>query len=94
MWSCGVILYILLCGYPPFNGASDKQIIQAVLAGKYSIDEPEWTDVSKEAKDLVKQLLIYDPENRITATNAMNHPWIKKMASVEKVTKEFAIKTL
>lgn len=54
LWSCGVILYILLCGYPPFNGASDKQIIQAVLAGKYSIDEPEWADVSKEAKDLVK----------------------------------------
>jgi calcium-dependent protein kinase len=65
-----------------------------VLAGKYTIDEPEWTDVSKEAKDLVKALLAYDPDNRITATNAMNHPWIKKMASVDKVNKEFAIKTL
>jgi len=94
LWSCGVILYILLCGYPPFNGGSDKQIIQAVLAGKYAIDEPEWADVSEEAKDLVKQLLTYDPEKRINALNAVQHPWIKKMATAERVNKEFAVKTL
>jgi calcium-dependent protein kinase len=54
LWSCGVILFILLCGYPPFNGATDKKIIQSVMAGKYSINEPEWHDVSPEGKDLVK----------------------------------------
>jgi len=53
LWSCGVILYILLCGYPPFNGNSDKEIIQAVLTGKFSVDEPEWAEVSANAKDLV-----------------------------------------
>lgn len=94
LWSCGVILYILLCGYPPFNGASDKQIIQAVLLGRYTIDEPEWTDVSDDAKDLVKKLLTYDPDKRTNALDALNHQWIKKMASVEKVNKDFAIKTL
>jgi calcium-dependent protein kinase len=53
LWSCGVILYILLCGYPPFNGADDKKIIQAVMKGEFTVDEPEWADVSSEAKDLV-----------------------------------------
>jgi len=94
LWSCGVILYILLCGYPPFNGSSDKQIIQAVHAGKYDVSEPEWKDVSDEAKDLVAKLLTYQPEKRITALEALNHPWIKKMASVDKVNKEVAKKTL
>ena len=42
LWSCGVILYILLCGYPPFNGQTDKKIIECVLAGEFTLDEPEW----------------------------------------------------
>lgn len=42
IWSCGVILYILLCGYPPFNGQNDKQIIENVIRGKFTLDEPEW----------------------------------------------------
>lgn len=67
LWSCGVILYILLCGYPPFNGESDKKIIEAVLKGKFTIDEPEWAEVSPEAKDLVKKLLMYEPDKRISA---------------------------
>jgi calcium-dependent protein kinase len=53
LWSCGVILYILLCGYPPFNGNSDKEIISAVLAGKFTLNDPEWAEVSSDAKDLV-----------------------------------------
>jgi len=71
LWSCGVILYILLCGYPPFNGANDKQIIEAVLKGKFTLDEPEWDDVSDDAKDLVKRLLTLDPDRRITATESL-----------------------
>lgn len=79
LWSCGVILYILLCGYPPFNGNSDKEIIQAVLAGKFTVeDDQEWADVSQDAKDLVKKLLTYDSDNRISALDALNHPWIKR----------------
>lgn len=46
LWSCGVILYILLCGYPPFNGQTDKKIIEAVLLGEFTLDEPEWANVS------------------------------------------------
>lgn len=71
-----MILYILLCGYPPFNGANDKQIIEAVLKGKFTLDgnlyshynsEPEWDEVSEEAKDLVRKLLTFDPAKRISA---------------------------
>jgi len=65
-----------------------------VLAGKYSINEPEWADVSDEAKDLVKKLLTYNPNNRISALEAYNHPFIKKMASGDRVNREVAIKTL
>jgi len=61
LWSCGVILYILLCGYPPFNGQTDKKIIESVLAGEFTIDEPEWHQVSDSAKDLVQRLLEHEP---------------------------------
>ena len=94
LWSCGVILYILLCGYPPFNGANDKQIIEAVLKGKFTLDEPEWDDVSDDAKDLVKRLLTLDPDRRISASEAIQHRWIKQMAQGEKVDKQIATKTL
>jgi calcium-dependent protein kinase len=94
LWSCGVILYILLCGYPPFNGNTDKEIISSVLLGKFAIDEPEWAEVSADAKDLVSKLLTYDSNKRISALNALCHPWIKRVATVEKINKEVAIKTL
>lgn len=87
LWSCGVILYIVLCGYPPFNGQSDKQIIECVIKGKFTLDgkyqlfilylEPEWDDVSEDAKDLVRRLLTYDPVKRISASDALQHRWIK-----------------
>ena len=94
LWSCGVILYILLCGYPPFNGQTDKKIIEAVLLGDYTLDEPEWQSVSDQAKDLVSKLLKNNPEERISALDALNHPWIQENANIDKVTKEVATRTL
>lgn len=94
VWSIGVILYILLCGYPPFNGANDKQIIEAVLKGKYTLDEPEWDEISEDAKDIVKRMLEYDPSKRISAGDALQHKWIKKHAAGDKVEKTVASKTL
>lgn len=61
LWSIGVILYILLCGYPPFNGANDEQIIKNVKIGKFRTDEEEWENISKDAINLVNMLLEYDP---------------------------------
>ena len=76
VWSCGVILYILLCGLPPFNGKTDSEIMNAVRKGTYHFSGLIWLNVSSEAKDLVKKLLCFNPENRITASEALNHPWI------------------
>ena len=94
IWSLGVILYILLVGYPPFNGSDDKKIIDAVKKGKYTLDEPEWDDVSEEAVDLVKRCLTYDVDKRISASEALDHPWFAKFAKVEKVKKSSASKAL
>lgn len=94
LWSCGVILYILLCGYPPFNGQTDKKIIEAVLEGQYTLDEPEWHGISAQAKDLVTCLLKKEPDERISALDALNHPWIQTNANIDRVTQEVATRTL
>lgn len=77
IWSCGVILYILLCGYPPFNGETDTEIMKAVKKGKYEFPVEEWSSVSSEAKNLLTQMLKYDPRERISALNCLSHPWLK-----------------
>ena len=80
IWSIGVIMYILLCGYPPFNGATEEEIIARVTEGTYCIDDEDWDDISDSAKDLIKELLAYNPADRITAQKAIKHPWIKNMS--------------
>uniref|UniRef100_A0A0G4IFX6 Calcium-dependent protein kinase 1 n=1 Tax=Chromera velia CCMP2878 TaxID=1169474 RepID=A0A0G4IFX6_9ALVE len=81
LWSAGVIMYILLCGYPPFHGDSDKEILTKVKKGKYSFNEADWKDISGDAKDLIQKLLTYEPKERTTAEQALNHPWIKSNAA-------------
>ena len=79
IWSCGVILYIMLCGYPPFDGDSEKDIFKTILKKKYSFPEEEWNSVSEEAKDLINHM-ICDPDKRFNAGNVLKHPWIEKNA--------------
>lgn len=78
MWSAGCILYILLCGYPPFYGDDDNEILGMVMKGKFDFDGEEWEEISKEAKDLIKKL-ICKPEKRLTAAEALQHKWFKKV---------------
>jgi calcium-dependent protein kinase len=80
LWSCGVIMYILLSGEPPFNDpkADNEAIMKKVEKGKYDVTKGIWKTVSKEAKDLIKKLLTYKPEDRISAEEALQHPWIKE----------------
>lgn len=61
LWSVGVILYILLSGKPPFDGNDDKEIVNSVRIGTYSLSGAEWKNISNDAKDLIKRMLTYDP---------------------------------
>ena len=84
VWSCGVILYILLCGYPPFNGNSADEILSRVRKGRYSLTSKGWDSISKEAKSLIKKMLEYTPAKRISAEEALTDKWIQsKKAAIE-----------
>jgi calcium-dependent protein kinase len=77
MWSCGCMLYILLAGYPPFEGDDDYELCQSILKGKVEFDGEEWEGVSKDAKQLIMSL-ICKPEKRLSADEALQHKWMKK----------------
>ncbi|EFJ39750.1 hypothetical protein VOLCADRAFT_78266 [Volvox carteri f. nagariensis] len=76
MWSAGVVLYILLGGYPPFWSDSEPQLFDMIRKGKYSFGDPVWNKVSESAKDLIRKLLVVDPTKRLTATEALQHQFI------------------
>ena len=90
VWSCGVILYIMLCGYPPFNGETDEEIFEQVKKGKIEYPKEEWNNVSKEGKDLVEQMLKYDPNKRLSAKESLAHPWFSKFKGQTKTDKKMA----
>ena len=77
IWSLGVIMYVLLSGQAPFNGKSDKKIFAAILKGDINFSSKIWKGVSNEAKDLIRQMLTYDQDKRITAIEAYNHSWLQ-----------------
>jgi hypothetical protein len=81
MWSLGVITYCLLAGYPPFPGPDLKLLFRQILAADYQFHEEFWHEVSSEAKDFISKLLVLDPTARMTADQAMAHPWIKMAES-------------
>jgi len=76
LWSMGVILYILLCGFPPFYHESTAALYKQIKKGEYDFPDPYWTDISDAAKDLVRRLLCVDPKKRYTAKQVLTHPWI------------------
>jgi len=78
-------MYILLCGFPPFNGKGDNEILQNVLKGTFTFKHAEFENVSIEAKRLIQRLLEYKPEARISAEEALNDEWFTKMLGSEKV---------
>ena len=76
IWACGVILFLLLEGYPPFWHSDDRKLMLLIVEGCYSLPARYWDRVSDDAKDLVKRMLVVYPHKRVTAFKALNHPWI------------------
>jgi len=87
VWSCGVIMYILLCGFPPFSGSTDQEVLRAVQHGRWSFRGKAWKCISEEAKDLIGKLLEVVPKERYAAGDALSHCWTKlKVPKVANLT--------
>ncbi|CAG9333134.1 unnamed protein product [Blepharisma stoltei] len=86
IWSCGVILYILLCGKPPFYGRNDRDIIRRVEKGEFSMKGSEWDVISPQAKLLISKMLDFDPQTRISASEAVQDEWICRFTDKSDLT--------
>jgi len=89
IWSIGVITYVLLCGFTPFYGDNQRQLFERILHAKFDYPSPEWDDVSATAKDFVSKLLVVNPADRLSAEQALLHPWIIEQAP-KRALKSFA----
>lgn len=75
VWSLGVMLFVFLCGYHPFEGDDNKEIFRNVLKSPLEFEPTDWSSISDEAKDLVSNMLTKDPAERITASQCLEHSW-------------------
>ena len=82
MWSAGVIIFILLGGYPPFACPDQNELYEMIKTGNYEFEEDYWGHISAEAKDLIASLLTVDPNKRLSATEALQHVWINTEGGV------------
>jgi len=78
MWSIVVILYIMICGRPPFDGRNENEILQNVKGGSYDLSSKDWMATSPEVRDFVSKLMEYDYNKRMSAKEALDHVWIQK----------------
>mmetsp|Transcript_37121 Transcript_37121/g.27433 ORF Transcript_37121/g.27433 Transcript_37121/m.27433 type:complete len:151 (+) Transcript_37121:380-832(+) len=92
VWSIGVIMYILLTGRPPFEGSTEDETLKKIAIGSFDLTCKELKQVSKEAIDLIRKFLTYEPEKRISAQEALSHPWIQKVR--DQIDVELIIRSL
>uniref|UniRef100_A0A0K8TL11 phosphorylase kinase n=1 Tax=Tabanus bromius TaxID=304241 RepID=A0A0K8TL11_TABBR len=79
IWACGVIMFTLLVGCPPFWHRKQMVMLRNIMEGKYSFTSPEWADISEDPKDLIRKCLVVDPDKRITVKEALRHPFFNTM---------------
>lgn len=77
MWSVGVIIYVLLVGYPPFMEDKQQDLFRKIRTGEFEFFDEDWEGISEEAIDLIKGLLVTDPKQRFTAAEALKNPWFE-----------------
>lgn len=78
IWSSGVILYVMLCGFLPYQSSTRNNLFRIIRKGDYSFPSPYWDKISSEAKDLIDCMFTVDPDKRISAKEALKHPWMTK----------------
>ncbi|XP_021708697.1 phosphorylase b kinase gamma catalytic chain, skeletal muscle/heart isoform isoform X5 [Aedes aegypti] len=88
IWACGVIMFTLLVGCPPFWHRKQMVMLRNIMEGKYSFTSPEWADISEDPKDLIRKCLVVDPSKRITVTEALKHPFFNTVNVTEKLRKQ------
>ena len=81
IWSCGVIFHLLLLGFPPFNGKTQEEILEKVKGGKIDYENEAFKEISEDAKNLLKNLLEYDSNKRISAEQALAHKYFNENTS-------------
>lgn len=84
MWSIGVIIFVLLSGCFPFHSDNEELLKKQIANADYSFPEEQWGEISDLARDLVKRLLVIDPSRRLTARQALQHPWLQDTAVANK----------
>ena len=94
MWAAGVIIYIMLCGFPPFWGDNNDQLFRKITTCYYGFPNPYWQHVSDSAKNLIVHLLQPDPRIRYTVQQAMAHPWIANREKLQNVHLQDSIEAL
>lgn len=97
LWSIGVILYILLCGFPPFYHDNTMILYELIKSGKYEFPSPYFDKISNDGKDLIRHLIVVDPKKRYNATDVLNHIWITgssngELGAVQEEMKKFMLK--
>ncbi|TRY50796.1 Serine/threonine-protein kinase [Cryptosporidium tyzzeri] len=80
-WSAGVMMYVLLCGYPPFSAPTDSEVMLKIREGTFTFPEKDWLNVSPQAESLIRRLLTKSPKQRITSLQALEHEWFEKQLS-------------
>jgi calcium-dependent protein kinase len=94
VWSCGVIMFILLCGRPPFTGKTKDDTVSNIIKGNFEFSDPIWASISEDARNLIRKMLVVYPDDRISAYAALKHSWFLGAHKPKEIDNAIAMETL